>query len=105
MADEKAPAPVSISGRVQAQPAPPGSAVSGSAPQGFATAYANTAAVRSNGEEVAITFGLKEAGAAEADGRLVQRMLLSPPAAKRLAAALAQALAEHEARFGAIHSA
>ncbi|MDE2515415.1 MAG: DUF3467 domain-containing protein [Rhodospirillales bacterium] len=105
MADEKPPAPVSISGRVQAQPAPAGSAVSGSAPQGFASAYANVATVRSNGEEVAITFGLKETGATEAEGRLVQRMLLSPPAAKRLAATLADALAEHEARFGAIHTA
>jgi hypothetical protein len=68
------------------------------------TSYANVCNVAGTREEVALLFGTNQTGlnAQEVSVRLSDRVILSPFAAKRLAALLNNVVAEYEKRFGSL---
>lgn len=70
------------------------------------TAFANVVNVQSTREQVDLFFGTNRTWNPEAGGEvtvdLSHRVILTPFAAKRLAAVLGNVLAEYESRFGAI---
>jgi len=68
--------------------------------------YANVCNVASTREEVVLLFGMHQAwqsGQKEVAVQLSERVVLSPFAAKRLAALLANVLREYENRYGALN--
>jgi len=68
------------------------------------TSYANVCNVAGTREEVALLFGTNQTGlnAQEVSVKLSDRVILSPYAAKRLAALLNNVVAEYEKRFGVL---
>ena len=71
------------------------------------SAYANVCHVSSTREEVVLLFGLNQAwnrGQKEVTIQLTERIIVSPYAAKRLAAVLTSAVNEYENRFGALNA-
>ena len=67
------------------------------------SAYANVCSVTSTREEVVLNFGINQAwerGVSEVEIQLTNRIILSPFAAKRMAAGLNKLLAEYENRYG-----
>ena len=69
------------------------------------TAYANVCNVASTREEVIVLFGTNQAWKGmeeEVTVQLSDRIILSPFAAKRLAALLNNVVQQYEARFGAL---
>ena len=69
------------------------------------SSYANFCNVASTREEVVLLFGMNQAwraGQAEVTVQLTDRVILSPFAAKRLAALLDNVVKQHETRFGAL---
>ncbi|OGK98797.1 MAG: hypothetical protein A3E31_16535 [Candidatus Rokubacteria bacterium RIFCSPHIGHO2_12_FULL_73_22] len=69
------------------------------------SSYANVCNVASTREEVVLLFGINQAwhsAQKEIPVQLTDRIILSPMAAKRLSALLANILREYEARFGAL---
>jgi uncharacterized protein DUF3467 len=62
--------------------------------------FSNLAQVGSNHDSFVLDFAFVQG----AEGWLLSRILLSPSHAKRFSAALAEALARHEQRFGPIGS-
>ena len=67
------------------------------------SAYANVCSVTSTREEVVLNFGINQAWertAEEMEIQLTNRIILSPFAAKRMAAGLNKLLVEYEARYG-----
>ena len=67
------------------------------------SAYANVCNVTSTREEVVLNFGINQAwerGAQELKIELTNRLILSPFAAKRLAAVLSKLMGEYENRYG-----
>ena len=69
------------------------------------TAYANVCNVSSTREEVTLLFGVNQAwqnSQKELVVQLTDRIILSPFAAKRLAALLGTVVKEYETRFGAL---
>jgi hypothetical protein len=69
------------------------------------SSYANVCNVASTREEVVLLFGINQAwhsAQKEIPVQLTDRIILSPLAAKRLAALLGNILKEYEARFGAL---
>jgi hypothetical protein len=70
------------------------------------SSYANVCNVSSTREEVVLVFGINQAwerGQAEVQVQLSDRIILSPFAAKRLAALLGNVIREYESRFGALN--
>jgi Protein of unknown function (DUF3467) len=70
---------------------------------GITNAYANVCNVYSSREEVVLVFGMNNAwerDASEVRVKLNSRVILSPFAAKRLAALLNGVIHQYEARFG-----
>lgn len=70
---------------------------------GITNAYANVCNVSSSREEVVLVFGMNNAwerDASEVRVKLNSRVILSPFAAKRLAALLNTVIHQYEARFG-----
>lgn len=70
---------------------------------GMKTTYANVCNVTGTREEVALLFGTNQTGVSEArelSVKLSDRIILSPYAAKRLAALLKNVVDEYEKRFG-----
>jgi hypothetical protein len=71
------------------------------------SSYANVCNVASTREEVVLLFGMHQAwqsGQKEVTVQLSDRVVLSPFAAKRLVALLANVVAEYEKRFGTLSS-
>ncbi|HEV8640689.1 MAG TPA: DUF3467 domain-containing protein [Methylomirabilota bacterium] len=69
------------------------------------SSYANVCNVSSTREEVVLVFGINQAwerGQAEVQVQLTDRLILSPFAAKRLAALLSNVVREYESRFGVL---
>ena len=69
------------------------------------SSYANVANVTSTREEVVMLFGINQAwnrGQKEVTIQLTDRIIISPYAAKRLAALLEGVVKEYENRFGAL---
>ena len=69
------------------------------------SSYANFCNVASTREEVVLLFGMNQAwraGQADVTVQLTDRVILSPFAAKRLAALLDNVVKQHETRFGAL---
>jgi hypothetical protein len=69
------------------------------------SSYANFCNVASTREEVVLLFGMNQAwrsGQPEVTVQLTDRVILSPFAAKRLAALLDNVVKQHETRFGAL---
>jgi len=69
------------------------------------TSYANVCNVLSSREEMTLLFGTHQSiqsGQEEVTVRLSDRIILSPFAAKRLAALIAGVVGEYEKRFGPI---
>lgn len=69
------------------------------------SSYANFCNVASTREEVVLLFGMNQAwrtGQSEVTVQLTDRVILSPFAAKRLAALLNSVIKQHEVRFGAL---
>ena len=69
------------------------------------SAYANVCNVTSTREEVVMLFGINQAwnrGQKEVTIQLTDRIIISPYAAKRLAALLEGVVKEYENRFGAL---
>jgi len=69
------------------------------------SSYANVANVTSTREEVVLLFGMHQAwqsGQKEVTVSLSDRIVLSPFAAKRLAALLGNVVNEYEKRFGSL---
>jgi Protein of unknown function (DUF3467) len=69
------------------------------------SSYANFCNVASTREEVVLLFGMNQAwraGQAEVTVQLTDRVILSPFAAKRLAALLDNVVKQHEMRFGTL---
>lgn len=69
------------------------------------SAYANVCNVASTREEVVLLFGINQAWHAaqkEVAVQLTDRIILSPHAAKRLAALLNNLIREYETRFGTL---
>lgn len=64
--------------------------------------YSNLALVSHTAEEFLIDFVLLGAGAAQGQGTLNARVILSPAHAKRMVKALQDNLVRHEAQFGPI---
>ena len=67
------------------------------------SSYANFCNVASTREEVVLLFGINQAwraGQSEVTVQLTDRVILSPFAAKRLAALLDSVIKQHEWRFG-----
>jgi hypothetical protein len=72
------------------------------------SSYANVCNVTSTREEVVIMFGLSQAWSgveAEVSVQLNERLILSPYAAKRLAALLGNVVQQYESRFGTLEGA
>ena len=70
---------------------------------GITNAYANVCNVSSSREEVVLVFGMNNAwerDASEVRVKLNSRVILSPFAAKRLAALLNGVIQQYETRFG-----
>ena len=70
------------------------------------SSYANVCNVASTREEVVLLFGMHQAwqsGQKEVAVQLSDRIVLSPFAAKRLAALLATVLKAYESRYGALN--
>ena len=70
------------------------------------SSYANVCNVSSTREEVVLVFGINqvwERGQAEVRVQLTDRIILSPFAAKRLAALLNNVIREYESRFGVLN--
>jgi len=70
------------------------------------SSYANVCNVSSTREEVVLMFGINqswERGQTEVAVQLTDRIILSPFAAKRLAALLTNVMREYEARFGTLN--
>jgi hypothetical protein len=70
------------------------------------SSYANVCNVSSTREEVVLVFGINQAwerGQAELKVELTDRVILSPFAAKRLAALLNNVVREYETRFGVLN--
>src|SRR5437016_1937711 len=70
------------------------------------SSYANVCNVSSTREEVVLMFGINqswERGQTEVAVQLTDRIILSPFAAKRLAALLTNVMREYETRFGALN--
>lgn len=69
------------------------------------SSYANVCNVASTREEMVLLFGINQAWNAaqkEVTVQLTDRIILSPFAAKRLSALLANIVREHESRFGEV---
>ena len=69
------------------------------------SAYANVSNVASGREEVVLLFGMNQswhAGQKEVNVKLMDRIILSPFAAKRLSILLNSVLQEYEKRYGAL---
>jgi hypothetical protein len=69
------------------------------------SSYANVCNVSSTREEVVLVFGINQAwerGRQEVVVQLTDRIILSPFAAKRLAALLGNVVREYESRFGSL---
>ncbi|GAB4285955.1 MAG: hypothetical protein Kow0092_39800 [Deferrisomatales bacterium] len=67
------------------------------------SSYSNVCNVTSTREEVVLNFGINqswERSPGEIEIKLTHRIILSPFAAKRLAATLSKLMAEYEARYG-----
>ena len=71
---------------------------------GMSTSYANVCNVAGTREEVTLLFGTNQTGLndEEVSVRLSDRIILSPYAAKRLAALLGNVVTQYEKRFGAL---
>ena len=72
---------------------------------GMKTSYANVCNVSSTREEVTLLFGTNQTwhtGQKELTIQLSNRLILSPFAAKRLAALLGNVVGEYERRFGSL---
>ena len=70
------------------------------------SSYANVCNVSSPREEVVLMFGINqswERGQSEVAVQLTDRLILSPFAAKRLAALLTNVMREYETRFGPLN--
>lgn len=70
------------------------------------SSYANVCNVSSTREEVVLVFGINQAwerGQSEVQVQLTDRLILSPFAAKRLAALLTNVVREYESRFGVLN--
>lgn len=70
------------------------------------SSYANVCNVSSTREEVVLVFGINqswERGRSEVAIQLTDRLILSPFAAKRLAALLTNVVREYEMRFGTLN--
>ena len=70
------------------------------------SSYANVCNVTSTREEVVMLFGINQAwnrGQKEVTIQLTDRIIISPYAAKRLAALLDGVVKEYEKRFGALN--
>jgi hypothetical protein len=69
---------------------------------GMTTTYANVCNVAGTREEVTLLFGTNQTGLSDqqVSVRLSDRIILSPYAAKRLAALLNNVVAQYEKRFG-----
>ena len=70
------------------------------------SSYANVCNVTSTREEVVMLFGINQAwnrGQKEVTIQLTDRIIISPYAAKRLAALLEGVVKEYEKRFGALN--
>ena len=70
------------------------------------SSYANVCNVSSTREEVVLVFGINqswERGQNEVAIQLTDRVILSPFAAKRLAALLTNVVREYETRFGVLN--
>ena len=107
MPDDAAPKP--------AQDSPQGQPEQGQQPQGTVlrlherdtkTSYANVCLLSSTREEMILNFGLTLPSASpdrrEANMLVSDRIIMSVPAAKRLAIALSQAIQRYESAFGVI---
>ncbi len=71
------------------------------------SSYANFCNVSSTREEMVLLFGLNQAwnvAQREVPIQLTERIILSPHAAKRLAAVLNTAVREHESRWGILQT-
>jgi hypothetical protein len=72
---------------------------------GMKSSYANVCNVASTREEVVLLFGMHQAwqsGQKEVTVQLSDRIVVSPFAAKRLLALLANVVKEYETRFGSL---
>lgn len=71
---------------------------------GMTTSYANVCNVAGTREEVTLLFGTNQTGLndQQVSVRLSDRIILSPYAAKRLAALLSNVVVQYEKRFGAL---
>lgn len=70
------------------------------------SSYANVCNVSTTREEVVMVFGINNAwerGQNEVHVQLTDRLILSPFAAKRLAALLTNVIADYEKRFGTLN--
>ena len=70
------------------------------------SSYSNVCNVSSTREEVVLVFGINQAwerGKSEVHVQLSDRVILSPFAAKRLAALLTSVVREYETRFGPLN--
>jgi uncharacterized protein DUF3467 len=73
---------------------------------GMKSSYANVCNVTSTREEVVMLFGINQAwnrGQKEVTIQLTDRIIISPYAAKRLAALLDGVVQEYEKRFGTLN--
>ena len=73
---------------------------------GMKSSYANVCNVTSTREEVVMLFGINQAwnrGQKEVTIQLTDRIIISPYAAKRLAALLEGVVKEYEKRFGTLN--
>ena len=69
------------------------------------SAYANVANVAGTREEIVLLFGMNQAwhaGQKDIKIQLIDRIVMSPFAAKRLAVLLNQALRDYETRYGTL---
>lgn len=74
---------------------------------GITNSYANVCNVSSSREEVVMVFGINKAwerGSQEVQVQLTDRIILSPFAAKRLAALLNNVLQQYESKFGPLEN-
>ena len=75
--------------------------------QNMRTSYANVANVAATEEEFALLIGVGRSWhgkGKEFEVDLNDRIIMTPPTAKRLAAMLVNAIAQHEARYGQINA-
>lgn len=76
--------------------------------QNMRTSYANVANVAATQEEFALLIGIGRSWHGKTkdyEVDLNDRIIMTPPTAKRLAAMLVNAIAQHEARYGQIDAA